>query len=521
MKEVISLEQWQIWSQTYTMLPYILKYDLGEHHRVLSWEKAWEHATGLQGTFVLESGKSGRYSYLGLEPVAAIEGDNVQAKVTHREGTVEAWEDTPLRAVKRWMKPYRSPRVEGLPKFVGGCAGFWSYDVVRTIEKLPHLAKDDLDLPTYRFLMMDQLWIIDHQEQMLICAHHSHIEGQPSIEQLSAIYDTAKATVEQMLARWHVITEEIHIAKLVDDRARLLREDMDHNRLNIDVESISGVYTQFSKADYLQAVHRIQDYIRAGDVFQVNLSVRQSKQLHCNPELIYEWLRHLNPSPYMGLLRFPDFQIVCGSPELLVQLEHNKIRTRPIAGTRPRGLNDADDQRLREELLANEKERAEHIMLVDLERNDVGRIARYGTVQVDELMTVEMYSHVMHIVSEVTGQLADNRDAFDVLAATFPGGTITGAPKIRTMEIIEQLEPVRRGIYTGSIGWIDYNGDMEFNIVIRTLLVQGGIGHVQAGAGIVIDSDPEREYTESLNKAKALWKAVQYASTASALSDIE
>lgn len=506
----ISFDEWQQWSHDYTMLPYILKYDLGEQDRVLSWEKAWEQVKG--SAFVLESGKSGRYSYLGLDPMASIQGDNEQATVTLRDGATEIWGENPLNAVKRWLKPYRSPRVEGLPKFIGGCVGFWSYDVVRTIEKLPIVAKDDLPVPDYRFLMIDQLWIIDHEERMLYCAYHTRIDGQPSEEQLRVLYKTAKATVDLMFARWIIISSAEDFEALARDRAITLREDVLHNRVNIDVEAISGVYTDFPKAQYLQAVRRIQAYIREGDVFQVNLSVRQSKQLNCKPELIYEWLRHLNPSPYMGLLKFPDFQFVCGSPELLVQLEGTKIRTRPIAGTRPRGMSADEDQRLREELLANEKERAEHIMLVDLERNDVGRIAKYGSVRVEELMTVEMYSHVMHIVSEVTGELAEDRDAFDVLAATFPGGTITGAPKIRTMEIIEELEPVRRGLYTGSIGWIDYNGDMEFNIVIRTLLVVDGIGHVQAGAGIVIDSDPEREYTESLNKAKALWKAVQYAS---------
>jgi para-aminobenzoate synthetase component 1 len=508
----ISFDKWQQWSQDYTMLPYILKYDLGELDRVLTWEKAWEQVKG--SSFVLESGKSGRYSYLGLEPVAFIQGDNHQATVTYRDGATETWDETPLSSVKRWLKPYRSPRIEGLPQFIGGCAGFWSYDVVRSIEKLPVIAQDDLPLPDYSFLMIDQLWIIDHEKRMLYCAYHTRIDGQLSEQQLRILYDTAKATTDRMLERWKDITSAEDMKVLARNRAIMLREDVIHNRMNIDVESISGVYTDFPKAQYLQAVRRIQAYIREGDVFQVNLSVRQSKQLACKPELIYEWLRHLNPSPYMGLFKFPDFQFVCGSPELLVQLAGTKIRTRPIAGTRPRGMNTEEDQRLREELLANEKERAEHIMLVDLERNDVGRISRYGSVRVEELMTVEMYSHVMHIVSEVTGELANDRDAFDVLAATFPGGTITGAPKIRTMEIIEELEPVRRGLYTGSIGWIDYNGDMEFNIVIRTLLAIDGIGHVQAGAGIVIDSDPEREYTESLNKAKALWKAVQYASLA-------
>jgi para-aminobenzoate synthetase component 1 len=210
----------------------------------------------------------------------------------------------------------------------------------------------------------------------------------------------------------------------------------------------------------------------------------------------------------MGFLNFGDFQLVSASPELLVQLEGRTVRTRPIAGTRPRGADAEEDRLLAQELIGHEKERAEHIMLVDLERNDLGKISRYGTVRVDELMAIEYYSHVMHIVSEVRGELAEGKDAFDVIAAAFPGGTITGAPKIRTMEIIEELEPTCRGPYTGSFGWIDYNGNMEFNIIIRTLVVTGGQGYVQAGAGIVIDSVPEKEYTESLNKAKALWKAV-------------
>jgi para-aminobenzoate synthetase component 1 len=506
----ISFNAWLQWSEEYTMLPYLLTYELGDQHRVLSWEKAWKQATG--SAFVLESGKNGRYTYLGLEPAASIRGDLYQATITHRHGVMETWTAPPLESVKRWMKPYQSPKVEGLPKFTGGCAGFWNYDVVRTIERLPVLAKADLPCPDYQFVMMDQLWIIDHQEHQLYCSYYTLVHKRQSEEQLRALYEMAKAKTQQMLEKWIVIMSTEDIERSIADRAIFLREDILHNGVNIDVESISGVYTDFTKQQYLQAVHRIQEYIRQGDVFQVNLSVRQSKKLDCAPEHIYEWLRHLNPSPYMGYFRFPDCQFVCGSPELLVQLEGTRIRTRPIAGTRPRGGNAEEDQRLRHELLSNEKERAEHIMLVDLERNDLGRISRYGSVRVDELMTVEMYSHVMHIVSEVTGELAEDRDAYDVLAATFPGGTITGAPKIRTMEIIEELEPVRRGPYTGSIGWIDYNGDMEFNIVIRTLMAIEGIGHVQAGAGIVIDSDAEREYTESLNKAKALWKAVQYAS---------
>jgi len=266
--------------------------------------------------------------------------------------------------------------------------------------------------------------------------------------------------------------------------------------------------TGFPQESFEQAVRAIQQYIREGDVFQVNLSLRQELDLHSPPEQAYEWLRLLNPSPYMGLLRSPGFTLVSGSPELLVKLQGERISTRPIAGTRRRGLTLEEDAAMAAELLGSEKERAEHIMLVDLERNDLGKVAAYGSVHVPELMTVEHYSHVMHLVSQVEGRLAPGKGVYDVIAAFFPGGTITGAPKVRTMEIIEELEPVRRGPYTGSIGWIDYNGNMELNIIIRTMAVLDGTGYIQAGAGIVIDSDPYREYRECQNKAKGMILAV-------------
>jgi para-aminobenzoate synthetase component 1 len=313
-----------------------------------------------------------------------------------------------------------------------------------------------------------------------------------------------------MAAGWNEAVAAAQADERAIERIRAFEALSREEALAIDVEAIPGIDIAFSKPHYMEAVRKIQHYIAQGDVFQVNLSVRQSRKLEREPEQIYEWLRLLNPSPYMGLLRFPDYDLVSGSPELLVKSVGGVIETRPIAGTRPRGGSEEEDNRLARELIDDEKERAEHIMLVDLLRNDLGRVSQYGTVKVTDLMVVEHYSHVMHIVSHVQGQLASGKDAFDVIAATFPGGTITGAPKIRTMEIIEELEPVRRGPYTGSIGWIDYNGNMELNIVIRTLVVRDGIGYVQSGAGVVIDSKPDREYTESLNKAKALWKAILY-----------
>jgi para-aminobenzoate synthetase component 1 len=263
----------------------------------------------------------------------------------------------------------------------------------------------------------------------------------------------------------------------------------------------------FTEEGFMKAVERIQEYIGAGDVFQVNLSTRQERTLQTHPLEIYTSLREINPSPYMGYLEFGDFQIVSASPELLIKKQGKEVSTRPIAGTRSRGASEQEDEELAKELIENEKERAEHVMLVDLERNDLGRVCKYGTVEVDEFMVIEKYSHVMHIVSNVRGEVEADKDAFDLVKAVFPGGTITGAPKIRTMEIIEELEPVRRGIYTGSIGWIGYSGDTELNIIIRTLLAKDGQAHVQAGAGIVIDSNPKNEYKESLKKAIALWRA--------------
>jgi len=493
------------------MLPYVRTFPLPHGFQVLSWEKAWDISG--DHAFVLESGKAGRYTFLGLKPFSTISGSVQGSAVIEAEGglTEKVYDCKPLDAVKNWMAAYRSPRVEGLPKWIGGIVGYWGYDVVRSLERLPSTAHADLPCPDYYFMMLDRLLIIDHERSELHCAVHMRFSGEEEEAVVQARFAQAEGEAEQLKQLWDRIMTQSAENQSAAERILQLQDDIAAGRLQIDVEAIDGVFTEFSKESYMAAVHQIQDYIRQGDVFQVNLSVRQSRAQSSKPELIYEWLRHLNPSPYMGFLKFPGFRLVSGSPELLVQLEGNRVRTRPIAGTRPRGANAEEDARKREELLASEKERAEHIMLVDLERNDIGRISRYGSVRVDELMTVELYSHVMHIVSEVTGVLQPDKDAFDVIAATFPGGTITGAPKIRTMEIIEELEPTRRGPYTGSIGWIDYNGNMEFNIIIRTLLAADGIVHVQAGAGIVIDSDASREYTESLNKAKALWKAVQYA----------
>ncbi|WP_425436372.1 anthranilate synthase component I family protein [Paenibacillus rigui] len=493
------------------MLPYVCKYPL-EADRVLSWEKAWEQA--YPGSFVLESGKGGRYTLLGLRPVSSIRGKHLRGTI-QQDGSPDVHvEGEPLELVRQWMEPYRAPHVDGLPKLLGGCVGFWGYDVIRSIEKLPSLAADDLPVPDYAFARFDRLWIIDHEHKELYCSAHAYWgQAEDSAGRLQQLYREMAEETERMKRQWDLIAAVNSSGPHLQAR-EAMQEKMQADQLQVDMNSITDIRADFPETDYIRAVERIQEYIGAGDVFQVNLSVRQHKHLNQRPEYIYEWLRLVNPSPYMGFMRFDDFQLVSGSPELLVQLEKGTVRTRPIAGTRPRGKNAEEDRKLADELIHHEKERAEHIMLVDLERNDLGKISTYGTVKVKDFMVIESYSHVMHIVSEVEGTLAPGKQAYDVIAAAFPGGTITGAPKIRTMEIIEELEPVRRGPYTGSMGWIDYNGDMEFNIIIRTLVTANGIGYVQAGAGIVIDSIPDKEYIESINKAKAMWKAIQYSEAA-------
>lgn len=505
------VNDWRSWTAGYSMLPYVQAYP-AETVRISDWAPLWRSSS--RQAFVLESGKEGRYTIFGRNPVSLIQGKGRVGEVHDWPGEAAAKKESvagePLALISRWMKPYKAPAVKGAPEFCGGCVGFLGYDVVRFLEKLPEIAKDDLDIPDYVMMRLEEIWVLDHEKELLYCCVHvpnpSYKVDEAWIERQHRL---AAEKAEAMRAEWASMVRSSREAGSAQRLARM-KAVVEGGDLAIDPERLEGLERAFDKDAFMRAVEQIQEYIAAGDVFQVNLSVRQSKLLSTRPEDIYEWLRVLNPSPYMGFLRLDGFELVCASPELLVKVKDGQVRTRPIAGTRRRGTTAEEDRRMQDELLYNEKERAEHIMLVDLERNDLGRISRYGSVRVTELMAIERYSHVMHMVSEVTGELAEGRTGYDVIAAAFPGGTITGAPKVRTMEIIEELEPVRRGPYTGSMGWIGYNGNMELNIIIRTLLACGGKAYVQAGAGIVIDSIPEREYKESLNKAKALWKAVEY-----------
>jgi para-aminobenzoate synthetase component I len=429
---------------------------------------------------ILESGRGGRYSIAAFDPKVIFSGKDNKLTVT-RDAVTTTHEGNPLELMKLHMEEYQVAEVEGLPDFQGGAIGYLSYDYARYIEKLPSFAKDDSGIPEVYFQLFLEWFVLDHQTETLWLM----ALAEPGQEK------QVKDRLSQWKERWD--TDEPAPSE------KAFKPAADHLAVSMD------------EAEFIDAVKEVQRYISQGDVFQVNLSVRQSKPIETDAIEIYRQLRKLNPSPYMGYLHTEDFQLVSGSPELLAKIKGWEVSTRPIAGTRSRGKTDEEDLELANELIGNEKERAEHVMLVDLERNDLGRVCKYGTVEVNEFMAIEKYSHVMHIVSNVRGELAEGQDWFNVVNAVFPGGTITGAPKVRTMEIIEELEPVRRGPYTGSLGWIGFNGNMELNIIIRTMLVKDGMAHVQAGAGVVIDSVPANEYKESLKKAIALWKAKELA----------
>lgn len=429
----------------------------------------------------LESGRGGKQSIAAWNPLAIVQAVEDGIEITWRDGRVEQRQGEALQLAEDVVATYRTDCPHDY--FYGGAVGFITYDYVRKIEAIPDIAVDDLHVPDIFFYIVDHWTVFDVKTNT---ARVMKLEiSDVDVEQAARAYEQAA-------------TAGLAVRKF--NQTDALAVEMDNRRL----KSMSG--TQFEAA-----VSRIQDYIAAGDVFQVNLSVRQEEKLEMPPIDVYEALRTFNPSPYMSYIASPTFAVASGSPELLIQKSGDGLSTRPIAGTRPRGVDDAEDLALAQELIDNEKERAEHVMLVDLERNDLGRVAEYGSVHVDEFMVIEKYSHVQHIVSNVRGIARKDQTNADMIRAVFPGGTITGAPKIRTMEIIEELEPVRRGLYTGSIGWLGFNGDFDMNIVIRTAYIQQQVAYIQAGAGIVIDSVPEREYIESLNKAKAMWQAKQMA----------
>lgn len=446
----------------------------------------WKLAANETFSFLLESVTGGeqlaRYSVLGVRPreVIRTKGGRVRRILPTGE-TNESLPDgqDPLDLLKREMDGHEPLPVPDMPTFVGGAVGLLSYDIVRFFERLGEGPQDDLQLDDMAMMLCDTVVVFDHAKNLLrvivMAAPHQYDQA---VGEITRILDLLKGP----------------LPSLPSDAF-----SQHPTKANMDQATFEGIVT------------RMREYIAAGDGIQMVPSQRFSTPVDAHPLTIYRALRSLNPSPYMFVLRFGDFDLVGASPELLVSLHGRRARVRPIAGTRWRGKDVIEDNALAEELLADEKERAEHIMLVDLGRNDLGRVCDFGSVKVNELMVVERYSHVMHIVSDVTGELTADKDAYDLIRASFPAGTVSGAPKVRAMQIIDELEPTRRGSYAGAVGFLSHTGDLDMCIAIRTILIKNGVAHVQAGAGIVYDSDPTKEFEECRNKAKASLRAIELA----------
>jgi len=448
-----------------------------------------------KNSFLLESIKGpekiARYSLCGGEPFLIFKVKNGRILMDTQGMRREITSNHPLRLLRDLLRRYRIESQEELPPFIGGAVGLLSYDFVHYLERLPRTTIDDLNLPDAHFLFVDTSIVIDHK---LSCTYIISLPG--ASERLSGnmngewgiYYDTACEKI-------HGLYRKVLNPPLITETKRTSNIHIVH---------------EMGKEAYMDMVKRAKEYIRAGDIFQANLSQRVSANTGgIEPWQIYNILSRINPSPFAAFMDMGDYHIASSSPERLIRVNNNIVETRPIAGTRPRGIDEETDRVMRADLLLDEKERAEHLMLIDLERNDLGKISDYGSVEVDELMITEDYSHVIHIVSNIRGRIVEGKDCFDAIRAAFPGGTITGVPKVRCMEIIDELEPVARGPYTGSLGYISFTGAMDLNIIIRTFVIKGTIAYVQAGAGIVADSDPEREYHETLKKAEALIRTLE------------
>jgi anthranilate synthase component I len=448
-------------------------------------------AQGARYSFLLESVEGGekiaRYTFAGANPEEVFRYAAGACVLENRNRMI--WEERdPISFLREHMAKFRPVRVSGLPPLVAGAIGYFSYDMVRLIERLPKRLRDDIGLYDAMLMFYRGLIAFDHVQHRLWMVRNVYTDGLGS---LRAKYNAA---VQEIRHTRELLEAPVEAEKPRKETTRKLKTN-----------------SNFKRSEYLEAVRKSKEYIRAGDIFQVVISQRFSTKTKAHPFDVYRELRALNPSPYLFYLQLNDVHVVGSSPEMLVKVQGKDVFYRPIAGTRWRGKNEAEDLALEQEMLASEKERAEHIMLVDLGRNDLGRVCEYGSVKVEKLLTVERYSHVMHLVSSLRGQLRDDVDCFDALMAAFPAGTVSGAPKVRAMEIIEELEKTRRGIYAGGILYLDFAGNLDSCIALRTMVIKNGVAHVQAGGGIVADSTPTGEFDESVNKSKALLKALETA----------
>ena len=456
---------------------------------------------GKTPAFLLESAeggeKLGRYSFLGVGYSSMLKASGSKGTIYKngegKELTLKDGQD-PLHLVEDYLSHHRTVKMAGFPPFSGGAVGYFSYEVVRFFENLPEPSQGELDLPDCIFIFTDTVIVFDHVQHKLKIIATSYLDKEPE-----KAYSEGIAKIEEIVA----------------SLARPLPTELINSFAMSSEHNGSELESNFTREEFLEMVEICQEYIASGEAIQIVISQRLRRRTEVDSFTIYRALRMLNPSPYMFFLDFGDFQLIGSSPEMLVKVEGNRATMHPIAGTRPRGKNEDEDKALVAELLADQKERAEHVMLVDLARNDLGRVCHYGTVTVPELMRVEEYSHVSHIVSTVEGNLCPGQDAFSLLRAVFPAGTVSGAPKIRAMEIITELERTKRGPYAGAVGYFDFGGDMDTCITIRTIVMTDHTAYLQGGAGIVADSKPANEYEETLNKVKALERAISIAERAS------
>jgi anthranilate synthase component I len=451
-------------------------------------------AQGARYSFLLESVEGGekiaRYTFAGANPEEIFRYAGGACVLESHNRIV--WEERdPITFLRARMERFRPVRLPGLPPLVAGAIGYFSYDMVRLIERLPKRLRDDIGLYDAMLMFYHGIVAFDHVQHRLWIVRNVYTDGEGS---LRTKYNAAVREIRET-------RRSLEQASPSEQR----KKERNRRRAPLRVTS------NFRRGEYLEAVRKAKNYIRAGDIFQVVISQRFSAKTDAAPFDVYRELRALNPSPYLFYLQMNDVAVVGSSPEMLVKVQGRDVFYRPIAGTRWRGKDEAEDQRLEREMLASEKERAEHIMLVDLGRNDLGRVCEYGTVKPEKLMTVERYSHVMHLVSSLRGRLREDVDCFDALMACFPAGTVSGAPKVRAMEIIEELERTRRRIYAGGVLYLDFAGNLDSCIALRTMVIKNGVAHVQAGGGIVADSTPEGEYEESVNKSKALLAALEAA----------
>lgn len=445
--------------------------------------------------FLLESIEGGekiaRYSFLGCTPHTIVRARGERVTIEGAGGETEERGAPMIDVLREMMRAHRPVKRPGLPPFSGGAVGFFGYDAVRWFEELPHNAKDDLEMDTAVVMFFSTLLAFDHVKHQIQIIANVFTDGEVEGERLRDRYIAASSEIARLEAALSAPVELPPPSRRTEP---------------LEVRS------NMSRDQYSTAIAKVKEYIRAGDAFQVVFAQRFTTEISTHPFQVYRALRVVNPSPYMFFLKLgPTETLVGASPEMLVRSTGRRLEYRPIAGTYPRGATDVEDETFAHDLLGDEKERAEHVMLVDLGRNDLGRVAEYGSVKVEELMMVERFSHVMHLVSVLSARLREGLDCFDAFAAVFPAGTVSGAPKVRAMEIIDELEPTRRGAYAGGVVYFDYSGNLDSCIALRTMYVRGGQAFIQAGGGIVADSEPDREFQETINKSRALVRAIEIA----------